>query len=186
MLLLLFSFFLFFFFFFSSRRRHTRFDCDWSSDVCSSDLRWIPRPSVGPHAHDCIRWIRIGLCSPEKSDRWWSYGADSGGLEPAMLSLAEHLSGSGVQWIDRQSEPPNFIEYAREQMERSRSDRHPDGGFVELRLMAAVLAWHGDRDQALKFANRARAIWSEEKERLTKARQLYQKKQDRKSTRLNS
>src|SRR2546430_11333339 len=31
------------FFFFSSRRRHTRFDCDWSSDVCSSDLA---RPSL--------------------------------------------------------------------------------------------------------------------------------------------
>src|SRR5256886_1799396 len=29
---------LFCLFFFSSRRRHTRFDCDWSSDVCSSDL----------------------------------------------------------------------------------------------------------------------------------------------------
>src|SRR5256886_9855023 len=28
---------------FSSRRRHTRFDCDWSSDVCSSDLL---RPST--------------------------------------------------------------------------------------------------------------------------------------------
>src|SRR6266571_5134762 len=28
-----------FFFFFSSRRRHTRLTCDWSSDVCSSDLR---------------------------------------------------------------------------------------------------------------------------------------------------
>src|SRR5690242_21366198 len=26
------------FFFFSSRRRHTRSTCDWSSDVCSSDL----------------------------------------------------------------------------------------------------------------------------------------------------
>src|SRR5260370_30324786 len=25
-------------FFYSSRRRHTRFKCDWSSDVCSSDL----------------------------------------------------------------------------------------------------------------------------------------------------
>src|SRR2546430_6012543 len=24
----------------SSRGRHTIFDCDWSSDVCSSDLRW--------------------------------------------------------------------------------------------------------------------------------------------------
>src|SRR5467141_708206 len=31
--------FLFFCFFFSSRRRHTRFKCDWSADVCSSDLR---------------------------------------------------------------------------------------------------------------------------------------------------
>src|SRR5438445_10228308 len=29
----------FFFFFFSSRRRHTRYWRDWSSDVCSSDLR---------------------------------------------------------------------------------------------------------------------------------------------------
>src|SRR6266480_5198205 len=28
----------FYFFFFSSRRRHTRLTCDWSSDVCSSDL----------------------------------------------------------------------------------------------------------------------------------------------------
>src|SRR5260221_3948812 len=27
------------FFFFASRRRHTRSLCDWSSDVCSSDLR---------------------------------------------------------------------------------------------------------------------------------------------------
>src|SRR2546430_5581959 len=36
--------------FFSSRRRHTMFDCDWSSDVCSSD--WHHRrgghPDVAP------------------------------------------------------------------------------------------------------------------------------------------
>src|SRR5437588_1327672 len=31
-------FYFLFFFFFSSRRRHTRSLCDWSSDVCSSDL----------------------------------------------------------------------------------------------------------------------------------------------------
>src|SRR5260370_38901701 len=30
--------YVFCFFFFSSRRRHTRFKCNWSSDVCSSDL----------------------------------------------------------------------------------------------------------------------------------------------------
>src|SRR6185369_5556945 len=37
---------IFFFFFFSSRRRHTRFKCDWSSDVCSSDLDEALQPPV--------------------------------------------------------------------------------------------------------------------------------------------
>src|SRR2546427_8320546 len=41
----------YFFFFFSSRRRHTRFDCDWSSDVCSSDLHAADGSCCG-HAHD--------------------------------------------------------------------------------------------------------------------------------------
>src|SRR2546430_4794141 len=42
-------------FFFSSRRRHTRFDCDWSSDVCSSDLlRPSPAPRPGPLR--CAAW----------------------------------------------------------------------------------------------------------------------------------
>src|SRR5256886_13295950 len=41
------------FFFFSSRRRHTRFDCDWSSDVCSSDLPGkIYVVGFGPGSHD--------------------------------------------------------------------------------------------------------------------------------------
>src|SRR5256886_12456379 len=45
------------FFFFSSRRRHTRFDCDWSSDVCSSDLSPLPTlkrrvpPATPPSPH---------------------------------------------------------------------------------------------------------------------------------------
>src|SRR2546430_14748547 len=34
-------------FFFSSRRRHTRFDCDWSSDVCSSDLQPLINSEYG-------------------------------------------------------------------------------------------------------------------------------------------
>src|SRR5690242_21006275 len=34
------------FFFFSSRRRHTRLTCDWSSDVCSSDLRSGSTPAA--------------------------------------------------------------------------------------------------------------------------------------------
>src|SRR5260370_32748728 len=41
-------------FFFSSRRRHTRFKCDWSSDVCSSDLLF--RAEI-PHGNR-IRFLR--------------------------------------------------------------------------------------------------------------------------------
>src|SRR3712207_7642224 len=36
-----------YFFFFSSRRRHTRYWRDWSSDVCSSDLRERKVPFFG-------------------------------------------------------------------------------------------------------------------------------------------
>src|SRR3972149_5098107 len=45
------------FFFFSSRRRHARFDCDWSSDVCSSDLR-LPAPIQCRHPEVDPRGVR--------------------------------------------------------------------------------------------------------------------------------
>src|SRR3990167_5860932 len=65
--------FFFFCFFFSSRRRHTRFDCDWSSDVCSSDLtrrRWTAEPIVIPRtatlAEACAATRRfLPRCSPD-------------------------------------------------------------------------------------------------------------------------
>src|SRR2546422_4942725 len=38
-------------FFFSSRRRHTRCSRDWSSDVCSSDLRTDRSPPTGSGTH---------------------------------------------------------------------------------------------------------------------------------------
>src|SRR2546426_3127928 len=43
-----------FFFFFSSRRRHTRLQGDWSSDVCSSDLREIALIATGEHKADMV------------------------------------------------------------------------------------------------------------------------------------
>src|SRR5712692_10640678 len=46
-------------FFFSSRRRHTRWNCDWSSDVCSSDLHFLARPGADPgHLFACLFQIR--------------------------------------------------------------------------------------------------------------------------------
>src|SRR5260221_7777418 len=44
----------FLFFFFSSRRRHTRSLCDWSSDVCSSDLAMEPHAIVAAWDGDAL------------------------------------------------------------------------------------------------------------------------------------
>src|SRR5260370_25992192 len=53
-------------FFFSSRRRHTRFKCDWSSDVCSSDLREQNRTvqDIGLYAGDSVSLT--GVAEPEQ------------------------------------------------------------------------------------------------------------------------
>src|SRR5438270_13691276 len=65
-------------FFFSSRRRHTRFDCDWSSDVCSSDLEMR-----SPFSSACLGVVLAGvvIVAPARSEerrvgkecrsRWW-------------------------------------------------------------------------------------------------------------------
>src|SRR2546427_8802027 len=55
------------FFFFSSRRRHTRFDCDWSSDVCSSDL---VRRRIRDISHGNKRWI-VTLVARRHADGVW-------------------------------------------------------------------------------------------------------------------
>src|SRR2546427_5463125 len=47
-------------FFFSSRRRHTRFDCDWSSDVCSSDLDRLVAPSLLAEAPPGAERVFVG------------------------------------------------------------------------------------------------------------------------------
>src|SRR5436190_14735595 len=64
-------FFFFFFFFFSSRRRHTRSLCDWSSDVCSSDLLYQPgarRFYAGQRTK--FELIPIGIAALEQILAW--------------------------------------------------------------------------------------------------------------------
>src|SRR6185369_8953416 len=62
-------------FFFSSRRRHTRFKCDWSSDVCSSDLieRSRNQPALWPAAapRDSARARhQTQVAAPGRTGRW--------------------------------------------------------------------------------------------------------------------
>src|SRR2546427_2938415 len=76
------------FFFFSSRRRHTRFDCDWSSDVCSSDL-------------GCARSSRAS----EPLQQGYAH-AHVGGLvvvvDQAFAVAVEHLYMAAQQVADRE------------------------------------------------------------------------------------
>src|SRR4029077_21293231 len=52
---------------FSNRRRHTRFKCDRSSDVCSSDLH--SRPWQGAMAHGRYLRCKFGHESERVGDR---------------------------------------------------------------------------------------------------------------------
>src|SRR5260221_9150385 len=64
-------------FFFSSRRRHTRSLCDWSSDVCSSDLkqktayeitRLNSSHTVISYAVFCLKKQNNGLDGPQQCE----------------------------------------------------------------------------------------------------------------------
>src|SRR6266480_3950040 len=58
------------FFFFSSRRRHTILTCDWSSDVCSSDLPIAEVNVVTPDYFGTIRVpVRRGRSFNDRDDR---------------------------------------------------------------------------------------------------------------------
>src|SRR2546430_6397867 len=80
-------------FFFSSRRRHTRFDCDWSSDVCSSDL-CCPSDLI-----ECVDVWPISFPAPPQST------GKSEGQQRSWLSAFEEPARSDTQAMmpDRKS-----------------------------------------------------------------------------------
>src|SRR5476649_346258 len=105
------------FFFFSSRRRHTRSLCDWSSDVCSSDLINLiayalsnaatagpesARFVVGPSDEIRSEERRVGK---ECRSRWSAYHQKKkpGSHTPSVaqvLGVASMVLGEGgSQWV---------------------------------------------------------------------------------------
>jgi hypothetical protein len=146
-------------------------------DVLKPLVRWIDAPDVGPHAHDSTRWIRIGLVRPDHVDCWWSFSTDSeDGAEEAARGLGRAIIDHGLPWLDRESTPAAFLRFAEGKLERSISIERPHGSYLDLRLLAAVLAWNGDFGRAKLLAARARESWSEEQRRLVEARDDYRRK----------
>src|SRR2546430_7070502 len=79
-------------FFFSSRRRHTRFDCDWSSDVCSSDLApAMVRPQDGDTSPAAPPGWGVGVRAEVHGSR---HGREGGiGLNPIAALTRRKRSG---------------------------------------------------------------------------------------------
>src|SRR6266480_5731088 len=93
---------MFFFFFFSSRRRHTRLTCDWSSDVCSSDL-------AGPERVELFRRYVGGPgrkvldlgCRDGALTRAYAAGNEVVGVDADREALAEaEKLGIETHWAD--------------------------------------------------------------------------------------
>src|SRR5438034_3142204 len=90
------------FFFFSSRRRHTRSLCDWSSDVCSSDLIGVragalPSQSAVGEASDRAavasdenRGVALTARAPDSKSGGWGFES----LHPChvLIRSEEHTS----------------------------------------------------------------------------------------------
>src|SRR3989475_10222116 len=99
------------FFFFSSRRRHTRFDCDWSSDVCSSDLDRQGGQAHHLHRDDGQRWS----CLLEGAHHWRGWTMNEA-LRNRLLAAAAGLAvtAAGGYVATKEAGPSAAVTLARD------------------------------------------------------------------------
>src|SRR2546428_14000484 len=121
------------YFFFSSRRRHTRSDRDWSSDVCSSDLR----AGSTCRAHPLAAGLRPG-------------GAHGTYFQPFVIDRAARLGTATA--LEILSPAPRRLEVGRDFAPHGGS---PRGGVAG----AVVFAGHGGTGTDGSSGARAGAAW---------------------------
>src|SRR5947207_13739673 len=88
-------------FFFSSRRRHTRSLCDWSSDVCSSDLLLFGASGTGAFESAVANLVSPGephlvVSAGSFGERWVAMTAAFGADEIGRASCRERVEVSAV------------------------------------------------------------------------------------------
>src|SRR5256886_4179238 len=91
-----------YFFFFSSRRRHTRFDCDWSSDVCSSDL------SIGSDTPTYAHYLRAAGYETTLAGKMHFIGDQLHGYENR---LTPDIYPADYGWAVNWDEPERRLEW---------------------------------------------------------------------------
>src|SRR5207237_5640877 len=97
------------FFFFSSRRRHTRFKCDWSSDVCSSDLVARPEADVGEQESLLAERHEPGnnLAETKVESAWPGKVTGCSSVNATISICTEFLAGTAESWRANASERKN-------------------------------------------------------------------------------
>src|SRR5438132_11471989 len=97
-------------FFFSSRRRHTRSLCDWSSDVCSSDLKRFRPPQMveagGSALHTPALTLQVADSSSTQAPRSSKIG---------RASCRERVEISGVGGVIKKKEAKKSVNSSGEQ-----------------------------------------------------------------------
>src|SRR6266480_1479889 len=150
-------------FFFSSRRRHTSLTCDWSSDVCSSDLAGarpfaivIPPPNVTGSLHmghalnNTLQDVLARFERMRGRDVLWQPGTDHAGIATQMVVER--------QLMERQ-EPPRRVLGREKFLEKVWAWKAEAGGTItqQLRRLGASCDWSRERftmDEGLSRAVR--------------------------------
>src|SRR2546427_10480854 len=118
-----------FHFFFSSRRRHTRFDCDWSSDVCSSDLDAVPR-YASVQRGDLNSGFILKVARPSESqcprpsvaiEKWLKADWEQFGVEPEFYARRKTTSVAGKEVTEAFEESQERVEAFEKWYEQRRA-----------------------------------------------------------------
>src|SRR5688572_19009687 len=126
-----------FVFFFSSRRRHTRYDCDWSSDVCSSDLlqkMYAPKhvEIFCKHVHELLKeentnWQTVLVLEPGRQRKLNEMEFDS-----ACEAIADYTDIKSPYFLDHSSGVARVAESA------ARKAGLTEAGIAEVRRAASL------------------------------------------------
>src|SRR5205814_7551690 len=84
---------------FSSRRRHTRCLSDWSSDVCSSDLKSERDPNSSRFIVDDLKFAHFALTDVSKHHFSFEQKTSRGAFGEAGFD-----DGQRIAWIDNWSQ----------------------------------------------------------------------------------
>src|SRR2546427_7164208 len=153
------------FFFFSSRRRHTRFDCDWSSDVCSSDLGMQFDTTVN-RWHPCKDTARINASNPCSEYMF----LDDSACNLASLNLMKFVTPGGQFDVDAFSHACDTVimaqeiivdnaSYPTEKIAENSHNYRPLGlGFANLGALLMSFGIPYDSDQGRVYAGAITAV----------------------------